>query len=580
MNQIIKLETINFAELVKNTPLSLSLEAQSDMINLLNKHFTQEQSRRYIINLYMYLNFHPINDFPINLDHVYRDLGFANKGNAMKTIKSNFTKDEDYKIILIPREKKQNAGRPEEDIMLNVDTYKTLCMLVKTPQGKDIRKYYVKLENIYNGIIKNEIENKDKLLKDTQNELTRTKIQLEKKTKLKVKKWYDSEPGDTVYAVKIKNSKESFIKLGKTLKTNKREGQYPNDMFHIRKCYNCILAEKVIHHILDKYRIEKNKEYFDITEDLAIYIIDTVCDFLDKFINFSEELPKSNIKENLNISLQLIKELSKEIKEPIKTDIKIETNINKIVEIKTDIVNETDTIDKFINEFCEIDETYECLSYEIVGAYRIWSSGLNNKSKKNLSNHLKLNYKSKSKFYIEYNNSSLLTYFGIRPKQMTLEQENKNILPKYEEFILTECKYNYNYRIGWTDFVNVFTKWTAEKYPMYNFSNIEKNNMNKYINRHFLKDVINMSGYANVPGIWGFQLKNNNNHVLQSNNKLRKNVCKINVESNTIIEEYESLTYLSQILNVGRNAAARYIKIKKIIDNCIYQYKEDIELLE
>jgi prophage antirepressor-like protein len=428
--------------------------------------------------------------------------------------------------------------------------------------------------------LKKQLQEQQQLLLEKENELTRTKTQLEKKTKLKVKKWYDSDPGDTVYAVKIKNSNESFIKLGKTLKTNKREGQYPDDMFHIRKCYNCILAEKVIHHILDKYRIEKNKEYFDITEDLAIYIIDTVCDFLDKFINFSEELPKSNIKENLNISLQLVKELSKEIKEPIKTDIKIETNINKIVEIKIDIINETDTIDKFINEFCEIDETYECLSYEILGAYRIWAGGLNNKSKKNLSNHLKLNYKSKSKFYIQYNNSSLLTYFGIRPKQMTLEQENKDNLPKYEEFILTECKYNYNYRIGWTDFVNEFKKWTEEKYPMYNFSNIEKINMNKYINRHFLKDSINMSGYANVPGIWGFQLNNNNNYVLQSNNKLRKNVYKINVETNTIIEEYESLTYLSQILNVGRNIAARYIKIKKIIDNCIYQYKEDIELQE
>jgi len=80
----------------------------------------------------MFLNFNPTTDFPINLDHVYRDLGFANKGNAMKTIKSNFTKELDYKIILIPREKKQNAGRPEEQIMLNIDTYKILCMLVKT----------------------------------------------------------------------------------------------------------------------------------------------------------------------------------------------------------------------------------------------------------------------------------------------------------------------------------------------------------------------------------------------------------------------------------------------------------------
>lgn len=46
----------------------------------------------------------------------------------------------------------------------NVDTYKSLCMLVKTPQGKEIRKYYVKLENIYNGIVKKEIESQKLLL--------------------------------------------------------------------------------------------------------------------------------------------------------------------------------------------------------------------------------------------------------------------------------------------------------------------------------------------------------------------------------------------------------------------------------
>jgi phage anti-repressor protein len=34
-------------------------------------------------------------------------------------------------------------------IMLNVDTFKNLCMLVKSDKAKEIRKYYVKLENIY-----------------------------------------------------------------------------------------------------------------------------------------------------------------------------------------------------------------------------------------------------------------------------------------------------------------------------------------------------------------------------------------------------------------------------------------------
>lgn len=107
----IKLSNLKRLTLLNLFTLSLSVDGVSEMIDLLNKEFTEKQAQHYILNIYMSLNFHPTLDFPISLDHVYKDLGFANKGNAMKTIKSNFTKDEDYKIILFPREKKQNAGK-------------------------------------------------------------------------------------------------------------------------------------------------------------------------------------------------------------------------------------------------------------------------------------------------------------------------------------------------------------------------------------------------------------------------------------------------------------------------------------
>jgi hypothetical protein len=60
-------------------------------------------------------------------------LGFANKGNAMKTIKSNFIEGEDYKKLLFRTEKQVingknagGAGLNHETVMLNVDTFKIL----------------------------------------------------------------------------------------------------------------------------------------------------------------------------------------------------------------------------------------------------------------------------------------------------------------------------------------------------------------------------------------------------------------------------------------------------------------------
>jgi phage anti-repressor protein len=195
---MIKSETVNFSELVKaNT--SLSLDVQSKMVNILQTNFTDEESRWYIANLYVYMNYHPTNDYPINLEHVFKMIGFAHKRNAKRTLENNFTEGEDYKVTMLPREHGKFA---EDIIMLNVDTFKNLCMLAKTEHGKRIRKYYVKLENIYNQIIQTEMVEQEKQLIEKQKELELTKKQLELKSKLIVKKWFNCEPGDMVYASK------------------------------------------------------------------------------------------------------------------------------------------------------------------------------------------------------------------------------------------------------------------------------------------------------------------------------------------------------------------------------------------
>ena len=164
MDIIIKPKTINFNELVKNSDTKLSIHSQSKMIELLTQEFTEEESQFYIASLFMYLNYHPTTDFPVNLEHIFRMIGFANKGNAMKTIKSNFTLNEDYKIVIFRTEKNLNGGRPTENIMLNVDTMKHLFLIAKTPEGKKARKYFIKIENMNYKVLQMEMEEQKLLL--------------------------------------------------------------------------------------------------------------------------------------------------------------------------------------------------------------------------------------------------------------------------------------------------------------------------------------------------------------------------------------------------------------------------------
>uniref|UniRef100_A0A6C0H6Q8 Uncharacterized protein n=1 Tax=viral metagenome TaxID=1070528 RepID=A0A6C0H6Q8_9ZZZZ len=75
------------------------------MIDKLSTEFTEEEQQWYVANLYVYMNYHPTDDYPVNLEDVHKLIGFANKGNAKRTLENNFTKDEDYKLIILPREK-------------------------------------------------------------------------------------------------------------------------------------------------------------------------------------------------------------------------------------------------------------------------------------------------------------------------------------------------------------------------------------------------------------------------------------------------------------------------------------------
>ena len=84
MDKIIVPKQINFDELVKNSNTTLSLNVQTKMIDLLTDRFTEQEQKWYVANLYVYMNYHPTNDYPINLEHVFKMIGFAHKKKCKK----------------------------------------------------------------------------------------------------------------------------------------------------------------------------------------------------------------------------------------------------------------------------------------------------------------------------------------------------------------------------------------------------------------------------------------------------------------------------------------------------------------
>jgi phage anti-repressor protein len=531
MNKNILPKEINFKELVKNSNTTLSLNVQTKMVKFINEEFTDSEQQWYIANLYVYMNYHPTNDFPINLENVFKMIGFANKGNAMKTIKSNFTKDEDYKVELFHTEKRKNeGGYNKEDIMLNADTFKNLCMIAKTDKGKAIRKYYVKLENIYNKIIKEEIETqkllleqekentiklieeKEEQLKLKENDLEAQKLLIKKKDK-EIKELAKKVSLDWLY-VAVTDNIQGVSKIGIAQEILKRiDGHLSsNPGFKYVFTYqskNNKLIEKCIKAILDPFLTNKN-EWFNIESNDLVYLV--------KF--FIELFDKNNGSEDPKLIIDFIKNISKK-------------------ELDQEFIS-NELYDEFFKENIEIDEhndkNYKCTLISI---------------QKELEEYLnKNNFNKQIKGNVKY-----LDIYTLDIKRYIKYKYNKTC----ERINIDDAKSNIH--IGST---YGFTGFRMKK--IYIDKIFENHIYKNFIDQYLLLDNQSKSSLSEILVVFNKYLKNNNiDDKLVKKNKYFKSSFRTE-----FLKEIENFYGLNSIKNTNINKKNGYsffmgIKLKDIL---------------
>lgn len=88
----------------------------------------------------------------INSRELYTELGFVNKTNYSKWIKKsiadyNFIENEDFLLVQMDEQNRNGSGGSNKiDYIITVDMAKELAMLSKTAKGREIRKYFIKVE--------------------------------------------------------------------------------------------------------------------------------------------------------------------------------------------------------------------------------------------------------------------------------------------------------------------------------------------------------------------------------------------------------------------------------------------------
>ena len=297
--------SIDIVNLIESNPITkLNGNYQSKLIEKMNHYFNSYEQQMFLSSFYCYLKYDKQNDFVIDLDNVWKWLGFQQKYHAKYLLEKQFIINKDYKFFapeVSVAKKNTRGGHNKEIIMLNIDTFKKLCLKAGTKKADEIHDYFIKLENLLQEILLEEsnelkqqlLELENKKEKEYQEKLEKTKMLEREKILLNE---YDTI-GSIVYIIRVKTLENGkyVIKIGES-----RRGITNRYKEHKNKYEECLL--------LDCFKIERSKDFENFLHTHDLIRKDRVTDLpghekeLELFLigkNLSYQLLLNIIQHNL-----------------------------------------------------------------------------------------------------------------------------------------------------------------------------------------------------------------------------------------------------------------------------------------
>jgi len=173
-------ETLDIVAMMTTNPiLKLDSDSNSRMITKIQEKFKGEDRNIFLSSLYCFLNYHKTNDFIIDLDEIWSWLGFDRKGNAKRTLENNFKKDVDYVTKNLASQlgeaSSNHGGQNKEQILMNIQTFKKLCLRAKTKKAEKIHDYFLTLEEMVYELLEEQMEKLNMVIKVKDAELQQVK---------------------------------------------------------------------------------------------------------------------------------------------------------------------------------------------------------------------------------------------------------------------------------------------------------------------------------------------------------------------------------------------------------------------
>jgi len=97
------METLNIVELIENNPITrLSGTYQNKLLTKIKNNFTDTEQQLFVASFYCFLKYNQRNDFVIDLDNIWKWMGYNQKVKAKTLLEKNFKLDIDYKNLAVP----------------------------------------------------------------------------------------------------------------------------------------------------------------------------------------------------------------------------------------------------------------------------------------------------------------------------------------------------------------------------------------------------------------------------------------------------------------------------------------------
>jgi len=601
-------EELNIVELIEKNPITkLSSAYNNKLLNKLKLNFSNFEQQLFVSSFYCYLNYDKNNDFIVDLDDVWKWLGFTQKVSAIRVLEKNFTSNIDYKTALQFGKaclEKQNGGQNKQTILLTIKCFKSLCLKAQTKKATEIHEYYLKLEETLHEIVEEEtnelkvqLEKKDNIILEKDIVIINAKKEKQRAVEKAIIVQFPVNT-ECVYFGTIDNSNEAGEKLIKFGHTNDLANRI---LDHRKKYSNFILVNAF--RVQNKVEIEnliktypkikrqirsievngKNKTeiiaYDDANftiEKLTKYIKNIIhsktysIDNFNRIMKENEELNNENrlLKEELQSSNFLLEKTAIEIndlREKLEKYQKVIETVNidnqsvyQNVLLPEDELNKK--FNEFVNSICVVRPDVEELSVNLEGRYRLWSQVKPSKEVfHTLKNYMDTRFKPKR---IQGNHG----YLGIKVKPVEYKKIHEN--SPIETFIFQVCKFSDCGKILNSVLLREYQKWKISVGKEITDADIKE--IKEYLNSspYALKSTV-WTDEGNNEGYYGLTLKQNE-YKPKIISSTGKKVFKREKNTDLLLATWDTIVKAAETECISTAKMSRCVKNKIIIKDYYY----------